>query len=73
MKIAGLILLATVLMASGAAAQGTHDYTGPLPHTNTGPLPPNTTAPTPNRQRNAFSPGAPTARARPAYRRWRRY
>jgi len=36
--------------ASDASAQGTRDYTGPLPPTNFRPLPSGTTPPTPNWQ-----------------------
>jgi hypothetical protein len=57
------------IFASRAIAQGTQDYTGPLPrYQQSGPLPSNTTPPTPNRQSNVFSPGARTPRVRPIYR-----
>ena len=50
-------------------AQGVNDQTGPVPRYQTQqPLPSNTTPPTVNRQSNIFSPGAPTPRARRAYR-----
>jgi len=51
------IAVATVLagLAGDASAQGTKDYTGPLPPTNVSPLSPTTTSPTPNWQGNIYS------------------
>jgi hypothetical protein len=49
--------IATACLAGSAGAQGTRDYTGPMPHTNLSPLTSGVTPPTPNRQTNIYSPG----------------
>jgi hypothetical protein len=67
-----MLLLATPIPMRGVLAQGTQDpSTPPQPYVvQQGPLPSNTTPPTPNRgPPNIFSPGAPTPRLRPIYRR----
>jgi hypothetical protein len=54
------LLIATVAVAclpGSAGAQGTRDYTGPMPHTNLSPLTPGVSPPTPNRTTNIYSPG----------------
>jgi len=71
MQITTLAVAATTLfalLAGDARAQGTKDYTGPLPHTNVGPLSPTTTRPTPNRQSNIYSPGSYVPRLRRIHR-----
>jgi hypothetical protein len=59
MQRAAFIIAATLLvLASDANAQGTRDYTGPLPPTNVAPLSTGTTPPTPNWRANAYyAPG----------------
>ena len=64
-RIRGSLMRATALAIATAAfvfatdvkAQGTRDYTGPLPPTNVSPLSPGTTPPTPNWRANVYPPG----------------
>ena len=68
-KLALLLWLAASLYSGPLSAQGVNDPTGPIPQYGTrSPPPSNVTPPTPNRQRNIFSPGAPTPRVRPFHR-----
>lgn len=58
MRATALAIAATLsVLATDVRAQGTKDYTGPLPHTNVSPLSPGTTPPTPNWRPNIYSPG----------------
>ncbi len=58
MQHTAFIIAATLLvLASSARAQGTRDYTGPLPPTNVAPLSTGTTPATPNWRANAYAPG----------------
>ena len=55
---ATVVAIATtaLIFATDVRAQGTKDYTGPLPPTNVSPLSPGTTPPTPNWRPNVYPP-----------------
>jgi len=58
MRATALAIAATLsVFTTDLRAQGTRDYTGPLPPTNVSPLSPGTTAPTPNWRAYGYSPG----------------
>jgi len=58
MRATALALVAALsVLANDVRAQGTRDYTGPLPPTNVSPLSTGTTPPTPIWRANAYPQG----------------